>query len=158
MGCSLKSEPLNVSLGRGYELKIPITRKCGPSNSMQSIEQSITHPIWKKDIQIRAHPTANAHKISYPGKSFHKKRTLLRAQSKWQARAGHSAPNVGHRFRSIPPVRSIVAFVRTSPTYRRCPVFRREPRTRPTGQFRFGPSPTRSRRPCARRRNPAEQL
>ena len=85
------------------------------------------------------------------------KKTPPRAQSKWQARAGRSAPNVGHRFRSMPPVRSIVVFVRTSPTSHRFPVSPAAPHSRLIEPFRCGPSLMRSRQLCVHRRNPAEQ-
>lgn len=81
----------------------------------------------------------------------------LVGQSKWQARVGPSARNAGHRFRSMPPVRSTVAFVRTSPTSRRCPAFPVGRHILLTGPSPCGPSPMRSRLLCERRRSPAEQ-
>ena len=57
----------------------------------------------------------------------------------------------------MPPDRSTVAFVRMSPTSRLCPVFPVGRPILPTGPSPCGPSPMRSRPPCERRRNPAEQ-
>ena len=57
----------------------------------------------------------------------------------------------------MPPDRSIAAFVHTSPTSPRCPVFPAGRPIRQTGPFPCGPSRMRSKPPCERRRSPAEQ-